>query len=101
MFEDRGLHYMRKFSALVLFCMFVVATVQAQQQNTYYVFNRKTLEIAHDNPVHAKKNSNERKSSNNYNRTNKSKNYSLNANKTIVVRVGQSCPALRWRPLWP
>jgi hypothetical protein len=33
--------------------MFVVATVQAQQQNTYYVFNRKTLEIAHDNPVHA------------------------------------------------
>jgi len=24
--------------------------VQAQQQNTYYVLNGKTLEIAHDNP---------------------------------------------------
>jgi len=45
---------MRKFSAVILFCMFVVvASAQAQQQNTYYVFNGKTLEIAHDNPVHA------------------------------------------------
>ena len=44
---------MRKFFALTLFCMFVVvASAQAQQQNTYYVFNGKTLEIAHDNPVH-------------------------------------------------
>ena len=44
---------MRKFFALILFCMFVVvASAQAQQQNTYYVFNGKTLEIAHDNPVH-------------------------------------------------
>ena len=54
MFDDRGLHYMRKSSVLVLFCMFVVvASAQAQQENTYYVFNGKTLEIAHDNPVHA------------------------------------------------
>jgi hypothetical protein len=54
MFDDRGLHYMRKFSTLVLLCVFVVvASAQAQQQNTYYVFNGKTLEIAHDNPVHA------------------------------------------------
>src|SRR5258708_13561139 len=44
---------MRKLFALILFCMFVVvASAQAQQQNTYYVFNGKTLEIAHDNPVH-------------------------------------------------
>jgi hypothetical protein len=46
---------MRKLSFSVLtLCLFVaVASAQAQQQNTYYVFNGKTLEVTHDNPAHA------------------------------------------------
>ena len=44
-----------RFSSFaLLLCLFVVvASAQAQQQNTYYVFNGKTVEIADDNPTYA------------------------------------------------
>lgn len=52
---------MRKLSSLVLFlCLFVIvpsARTQRQDnsdENTYYVFDGKTLEITHDNPAYAK-----------------------------------------------
>ena len=46
---------MRKFSSSLIFlCLFVaIASGQAKQRDTYYVFNGKTLEIAHDNSTHA------------------------------------------------
>jgi hypothetical protein len=45
----------RKFSSFVLFlCLFLVTpSAPAQPQNTYYVFDGKTLEITHEDPAHA------------------------------------------------
>jgi hypothetical protein len=52
---------MRKLSSLVLFlCLFVIVPCARTQQhetddeNVYYVFNGKTLEIANDNPAYAR-----------------------------------------------